>query len=80
MCISVRSPASLIRTEFSRALWEHETVGEAAVSETPLRRIGDPDDIAGPIVFLSSPAARYITGETIVIAGGSTIFSAAIST
>jgi NAD(P)-dependent dehydrogenase (short-subunit alcohol dehydrogenase family) len=36
----------------------------------PLRRIGEPDDIAGPILFLASDAARYITGTSLVIDGG----------
>jgi NAD(P)-dependent dehydrogenase (short-subunit alcohol dehydrogenase family) len=39
-------------------------------SETPLRRMGEPDDIGGVAVFLASPAGRYVTGQTIVADGG----------
>jgi 3-oxoacyl-[acyl-carrier protein] reductase len=40
------------------------------VALTPLGRIGQPDDIAPPVVFLASEDARWITGETIVVSGG----------
>ena len=40
---------------------------------TPLRRIGEPDEIAGAAVFLASQAGAYMTGQSIVIDGGSTI-------
>jgi dehydrogenase/reductase SDR family member 4 len=63
----------LIKTDFARALWENpERLAEVEASY-PLRRIGDPDDIAGVAVFLASRAGRYITGQTIVVDGGSTI-------
>jgi NAD(P)-dependent dehydrogenase (short-subunit alcohol dehydrogenase family) len=39
----------------------------------PLRRIGEPEDIAGAAVFLASGAASWMTGQTIVIDGGATI-------
>ena len=37
---------------------------------TPLRRIGDPDDIAGTVLFLASPAGGYITGKVLEVDGG----------
>ena len=43
-----------------------------------LRRLGDPDDIAGVVAFLSSPAARYITGQNIVVDGGGSIANPAL--
>ena len=43
------------------------------VARTPLARVGTPADIAGPTLFLTSPAARYITGQTIAVDGGYSI-------
>jgi NAD(P)-dependent dehydrogenase (short-subunit alcohol dehydrogenase family) len=69
----------LIRTDFARALWENPKIARAAAAATPLQRLGEPDDVAGAVVFLSSAAARYITGQSIVVDGGSTISSPALS-
>jgi 3-oxoacyl-[acyl-carrier protein] reductase len=41
-----------------------------AVTHTPLGRIGQPQDIAPAVVFLASPEAAYITGETLYVSGG----------
>jgi NAD(P)-dependent dehydrogenase (short-subunit alcohol dehydrogenase family) len=65
----------LIRTDFARALWEDPKILAATNSTTPLRRIGEPDDVAGAAVFLASAAGRFITGQTIVVDGGITISS-----
>ena len=63
----------LIRTEFARALWEDPKRAEERVSNTPLRRLGEPRDIGGIAVFLASDAAAFITGQVIVADGGVTI-------
>jgi len=63
----------LIRTDFARALWENPDILKASTSDTPLRRIGDPDEIAGAAVFLASKAGSFMSGQTIVIDGGATI-------
>jgi dehydrogenase/reductase SDR family protein 4 len=63
----------LIKTEFARALWEDPKRAEERVSNTPLRRLGEPRDIGGIAVFLASPAAAFITGQCIVAEGGVTI-------
>jgi len=63
----------LIRTDFARALWENPEIYEATVSKYPLRRIGEPDEIAGTAVLLASAAGNFTTGQTIVIDGGGTI-------
>ena len=63
----------LVKTDFARALWESPDRVEAANSRVPLRRIGEPDDIAGGVVFLASKAAAFTTGQTIVMDGGVTI-------
>ena len=46
---------------------------KGAIAETPLGRVGQPDDIAPPVVFLASEDARWITGETIFVSGGAAI-------
>lgn len=63
----------LIRTKFSRALWESESLVEMVVSRTPLGRLGEVEDVVGAAVFLASPASDYITGEVIVIDGGTSL-------
>ena len=63
----------LIRTDFARALWENPETLRRATATTPLRRIGEPDEIAGAAVFLASAAGRFTTGQTIVVDGGQTI-------
>jgi len=63
----------LVRTDFARALWENPERQKAANSTVPLRRIGEPEDIAGGVVFLASKAAAFTTGQTIVMDGGVTI-------
>ncbi|HEY9135185.1 MAG TPA: SDR family oxidoreductase [Pseudomonadales bacterium] len=63
----------LIKTDFSQALWANDAILKQALGHTPLGRIGDPDEIAGAAVFLASDAGTYITGQTLVIDGGSTI-------
>jgi NAD(P)-dependent dehydrogenase (short-subunit alcohol dehydrogenase family) len=65
----------LIRTDFARALWENPEIYQATVSKYPLRRIGEPDEIAGAAVFLASDAGSFTTGQTFVIDGGGTITS-----
>jgi len=63
----------LIRTDFARALWEDPDALKQRTSTTPLRRIGEPDEIAGAAVFLASQAGSFVTGQAIVVDGGVTI-------
>ncbi len=65
----------LIRTDFAKALWENPEIYKATVAKYPLRRIGEPDEIAGAAVYLASAAGTFITGQTLVIDGGGTIAS-----
>lgn len=65
----------LIKTDFARALWEDPEILAHRVKATPLRRIGEPEDIAGAAVFLAAPAGRFMTGQSIVIDGGTIICS-----
>lgn len=63
----------LIKTDFARALWEDPEALKLRTDATPLRRIGEPDEIAGAAVFLASRAASFVTGQSIVVDGGVTI-------
>ena len=63
----------LVRTDFARALWENPETLKTVTAMTPLRRIGEPDEIAGAAVFLASKASSFMTGQTIVVDGGATI-------
>jgi NAD(P)-dependent dehydrogenase (short-subunit alcohol dehydrogenase family) len=63
----------LVKTDFARALWENPEFAEPRIATTPLRRLGDPEDIAGAAVYLASAAGRWITGQTLVVDGGVTI-------
>ena len=47
---------------------------DPTLSRTPLQRLGQPEDIAGAVLFASSSAAQWMTGQAIVIDGGYTIF------
>jgi NAD(P)-dependent dehydrogenase (short-subunit alcohol dehydrogenase family) len=70
--VNALAPA-IIRTDFARKLWEDPEIYAKAVRGYPLRRIGEPDEVAGAAVFLASPAGAFVTGQTIVIDGGMTI-------
>jgi len=63
----------LIKTDFSRALWGDARMRAGIEARTALRRIGDPSEIAGIAVMLSSASGAFITGQTIVVDGGQLI-------
>lgn len=63
----------LIRTDFSRALWDDPRAAAAYRDTTPLGRTGEPEEIAGAAVFLCAPAGAFVTGQTLAIDGGKTI-------
>ena len=63
----VRTPMAYIgRDDFDELV-------PAIAERHPLRRIGEPGDIAGPVAFLLSDASAWITGQTLVVDGGFTI-------
>ena len=62
----------LVKTDFAKALWDTPEGEKRASTGTPLRRLGEPDDLAGAAVYLASRAGAWTTGQTIVVDGGST--------
>lgn len=68
--VNAVAPA-VVKTSFARALYEGQ---ESEVSAAyPLARLGEPEDIAGPVAFLLSGDAGWITGQTVPIDGGGSI-------
>ncbi len=63
----------LIRTKFSKVLWESEDVLRMQEKATPLGRIGEPEDVVGAALYLASSASDYVTGTVIVVDGGSIV-------
>jgi NAD(P)-dependent dehydrogenase (short-subunit alcohol dehydrogenase family) len=61
----------LVKTDFARALWQRDEAGIAA--GFPLRRLGEPEDVAHAALFLASDAASWITGQVLVVDGGSMV-------
>ena len=60
----------LVKTEFARALWENETILRQTTSGAALSRIGEPDEMAGAVVYFASEASSFVTGQTLILDGG----------
>jgi dehydrogenase/reductase SDR family protein 4 len=63
----------VVRTDFAKELISDPIRRERMENRTPLRRFGEPEDIAGIIHFLACAASAYVTGQVIVADGGETI-------
>jgi NAD(P)-dependent dehydrogenase (short-subunit alcohol dehydrogenase family) len=63
----------LIRTLFSKGVMADAPLMERRLGLTPLRRMGEPEEIAGAAVFLASRAGGFVTGHTLVVDGGTLI-------
>lgn len=59
-----------VETDLTAGLSAHPVLGERIVQRTPMRRFGQPDEIAGAVVYLASDASLYVTGQTIGVDGG----------
>lgn len=60
----------VIKTDFARVLWESEEAAQGVIAQTPLRRIGEPDDLKGVAVFLAAAASSHMTGQALTVCGG----------
>lgn len=60
----------LIKTDFAKALWDNPEAKANAETNTPLRRLGEADDLKGLAVFLASDASAYMTGQALTVCGG----------
>lgn len=60
----------LIQTKFSEALWSNDHIMKHMLSQLPLNRVGQPEEIAGLALFLASDAAGYCTGSVFMADGG----------
>lgn len=63
----------MIDTPFSKGLIQNKVFMEKRLSQTPLRRVGLPEEIAGVAVMLASKAGGFMTGQNIIVDGGTTI-------
>jgi NAD(P)-dependent dehydrogenase (short-subunit alcohol dehydrogenase family) len=63
----------LVRTPLSTQLMADEAFMKRRMQATPLRRVGEPQEIAAVVVMLASPAGGFITGQNLVVDGGTTI-------
>lgn len=59
-----------ILTDLTRELWSDETMRSWGMTNTPMRRLGQPEDLVGAAVFLASQASAFMTGQTIFVDGG----------
>jgi len=58
------------RTEQNKIMYENKEWVDYLCDRIPLKRPGQPDDLAGPVVFLASESSRYVTGQTLLVDGG----------
>ncbi len=65
----------IIKTKFSRALWEDADLMARYEANVPLRRVGKAEDVAGAALYLASSAADWVTGTVLVVDGGATLVS-----
>jgi 3-oxoacyl-[acyl-carrier protein] reductase len=65
--------AGLIKTRQTAIFSEHPEYAAPTLARTPLGRLGEPEDVANTVLFLTSGAASFITGQTIAVDGGFSI-------
>ncbi len=63
----------LVKTDFAKTLWQNPEAAERVIATYPIGRLGEPQDIAGAALLLATPAGSFITGQTLIVDGGSMI-------
>jgi len=61
-------------TELNHAFWDSDA-GRALIKRVPMRRLGQPDELSGPLLLLASPASRFMTGAVLAVDGGHLVSS-----
>ncbi|HPV42528.1 MAG TPA: SDR family NAD(P)-dependent oxidoreductase [Spirochaetota bacterium] len=69
--VNAVAPA-MVRTDFSKPFWSNKEIHDHVVRGIPMGRIAEPSEVVHPVLFLASEASSFITGQTIVVDGGST--------
>ena len=64
----------LVRTDFARALWDNPEALQRVNEQTPLRRLGEPDDFMGVVVYLAADASAFMTGQAVTLCGGTHMY------
>ncbi|MCF8111709.1 MAG: SDR family oxidoreductase [Desulfobacteraceae bacterium] len=64
---------TMVRTDFSKPFWSNQEIYDMVVKNIPMGRIAEPEDVVKPVLFLASEGASFITGQTIVVDGGSSV-------
>ena len=65
----------LVKTDFSKLLWDNPDAEKATSQRMPLRRLGEADDFKGVAVFLASDESSFMTGHALTICGGASMWS-----
>jgi NAD(P)-dependent dehydrogenase (short-subunit alcohol dehydrogenase family) len=64
----------LVKTDFAKALWDNPEAAQRVNEQTPLRRLGEPEDFMGIAVYLASDSSAWMTGQALTVCGGTNMY------